>query len=188
VGRLLLLLSSSRRWRDRGKRRLAAASVVCACAAVLCIHHTHRYHHIYMCVCACVGLGAAGQRAAAHQWWASYKVRIAQSFIVITTTTTWWEGACLCLCVCVPRPAAALVVAASGGRARGTAARISTRPPLTAASQQDTPIHTHTRNNTPRPPLIGASWCELVRVVAVCACCLSSARNLYNNVAGYRDV
>jgi hypothetical protein len=92
---------------------------------------------------ACVWRGAwwAGQRAAAHQWWASYKVRIAQSFIIITTTTTWWEGACLS---CTPACLLLLWQQAGGS---GTA-RISTRPPLTAASQQDTPIHTH---NTPCP-------------------------------------
>jgi hypothetical protein len=113
------------------------------CAVVLYIYiYTHNIH---MCR---VWRGAwwAGQRAAAHQWWASYKVRVAQSFIVVMLQQQQQHGgkvrACL-LHACLP---AALV--AASGRAGGGTARISTRPPLTAASQQDTPIHTH---NTPCP-------------------------------------
>ena len=53
--------------------------------------------------------------------------------------------ACLLLHACL-----LLLWQQAGG---GGTARISTRPPLTAASQQDTPIHTHTTRHA--PPLIG---------------------------------
>jgi hypothetical protein len=85
----------------------------------------------------------AGQRAAAHQWWASYKVRIAQLFIVFITTTTWWEGACLSPAACLP----AALVAASGWRQRdGTYFDPSTSDGSFAAGHTNT--HTH---NTPCP-------------------------------------
>lgn len=99
----------------------------------------------------------AGQRAAAHQWWASYKVRIAQYRIHFVITTTWWEGACLSVRACL------LLSWQQAGVCR--TARISTRPPLTAASQQDTPIHTHHTTTTRHaPPLIGRRRGALLRV------------------------
>ena len=113
------------------------------------------------------GLVGGAERAAAHQWWASYKVRIAQSCSV-------FYDVCVCVCMyiyiytpnththtqqqqmvgrCVP---AALVAAA----------RISTRPPLTAASQQDTHTHTHV-HNTRRRHNSGGVAC----VVGACVVC-----------------
>ena len=137
--------NATHRW-SACSRRAPRAPISCTHARVY-IYILYYICSIYIYACVCVrGAWWAGQRAAAHQWWASYKVRIAQSFIVFitTTTTTWWEGACLS---CTPACLLLLWQQAGGG---GTA-RISTRPPLTAASQQDTPIHTHTRNT----PLIG---------------------------------
>lgn len=125
------------------------------CGVRGCVYiYIYRYHILYIYIYVCVrGAWWAGQRAAAHQWWASCKVRIAQSrvhFVITTTTTTWWEGACPSACACL------LLLWQQAGVC-GTA-RISTRPPLTAASQQDTPIHTH--NNTPCPaPNRASSWC-----------------------------
>jgi hypothetical protein len=85
----------------------------------------------------------AGQRAAAHRWWASYKVRIAQSFIVFITTTTWWEGACLS-----PARLPAALVAASGRRRRdGTYFDPSTSDGSFAAGH----TNTHTQHAMPRP-------------------------------------
>jgi len=94
-----------------------------------------------MCVCV-RGAWWAGQRAAAHQWWASYKVRIAQS-----RSFRYYNNNMVGRCVPVCAPPACCSCGSRRVCVRD-AARISTRPPLTAASQQDTPIHTH---NTPCP-------------------------------------
>lgn len=131
--------SSSRRvvagggWRRRRRRPVW-------CAVVL---YT-QYICIYTCVRVWRGAWWAGQRAAAHRWWASYKVRIAQSFIVFITTTTWWEGACLS-----PARLPAALVAASGRRRRdGTYFDPSTSDGSFAAGH----THTHTRAQYTPPP------------------------------------
>jgi len=113
------------------------------CVRLLCIDTQYTY-----VPCVCVrGAWWAGQRAAAHQWWASYKVRIAQSFIVFittttTTTTTWWEGACLSP-ACLP----AALVAASGRQRDGTYFDPSTSDGSFAAGH----TNTHTQHNTTPP-------------------------------------
>jgi len=96
---------------------------------------------LYICACVCVGLGGRASELQRTSGGHRIKCALRNRVHFVITTTTWWEGACLS----VRRLPAALV--AAGGCVCGTA-RILTRPPLTAASQQDTPIHTH---NTPCP-------------------------------------
>jgi hypothetical protein len=129
--------------------------------------------HRYTCVRVWRGAWWAGQRAAAHQWWASYKVRIAQLFIVFITTTTWWEGACLSP-ACLP----AALVAASGRQRDGTYFDPSTSDGSFAAGHTNT--HT-TRHAPPNRAWRGAfEW--------RCAPVVCPRHDYYHYVAGYRDV
>lgn len=100
--------------------------------------------YIHVCVRG-VGLGGRAQRAAAHQWWASYKVRIAQSFTLCLLQQQQHGGKVRArlLHACLP----AALVAASGRRRRdGTYFDPSTSDGSFAAGHTNT--HTH---NTPCP-------------------------------------
>jgi hypothetical protein len=108
------------------------------CAVVLYIYA----HNIHMCVC---GVGLGGRASELQRTSGGHRIKCAlrnRSLWLLQQQHGGKVRACL-LHACLP---AALV--AASGRAGGGTARISTRPPLTAASQQDTPIHTH---NTPCP-------------------------------------
>lgn len=107
------------------------------CAVVLYIYiYTHNIH---MCR---VWRGAwwAGQRAAAHQWWASYKVRVAQSFIVVMLQQQQQHGGKVRAC---PARLPAALVAASGRRRDGTYFDPSTSDGSFAAGHTNTHTHTH---------------------------------------------
>ena len=144
------------------------------CAVVLYIYA----HNIHMCVC---GVGLGGRASELQRTSGGHRIKCA-----LRNRSLWLlqqqqqhggkVRACL-LHACL-----LLLWQQAGGS--GTA-RISTRPPLTAASQQDTPIHTH---NTPCPAP-NRAWRGAFEWGAVCACCLSSASIIsYHYVAGYRDV
>ena len=100
-----------------------------------------------MRVCACVGLG--GRASELQRTSGGHRIKCAlrnRSHCVYYNNNNM-VGRCVSVS-CMPACLLPLWQQAGGG---GGTARISTRPPLTAASQQDTPIHTHTRNT----PLIG---------------------------------
>jgi hypothetical protein len=138
VGRLLLL--------GGGWWLAAAAAGQCGVRLYCIILYNHNmYMYIHVCVCG-VGLGGRAQRAAAHQWWASYKVRIAQSFTLCLLQQQHHGGKVRArlLHACLP----AALVAASGRRRRdGTYFDPSTSDGSFAAGH----TNTHTQHAMPRP-------------------------------------
>lgn len=100
---------------------------------------------IYMC--ACVAWGLVGGPSELQRTSGGHRIKCAlrnRSHCVYYNNNNNMVGRCVPVS-CMPACLLPLWQQAGGG---GGTARISTRPPLTAASQQDTPIHTH---NTPCP-------------------------------------
>ena len=98
------------------------------------------------CVCVCVGLG--GRASELQRTSGGHRIKCAlrnrSHCVYYNNNNNNMVGRCVPVS-CMPACLLPLWQQAGGG---GGTARISTRPPLTAASQQDTPIHTH---NTPCP-------------------------------------
>ncbi len=97
-------------------------------------------------MCACVAWGLVGGPSELQRTSGGHRIKCAlrnRSHCVYYNNNNM-VGRCVSVS-CMPACLLPLWQQAGGG---GGTARISTRPPLTAASQQDTPIHTH---NTPCP-------------------------------------
>lgn len=113
------------------------------CAVVLYNTITTICICIYMC--ACVAWGLVGGPSELQRTSGGHRIKCA---LRNRSHCVYYNNNMVGRCVpvsCMPACLLPLWQQAGGG---GGTARISTRPPLTAASQQDTPIHTH---NTPCP-------------------------------------